>query len=716
MSVGKKLIDRSAQVVIVESSSSSRGVMGDIVKQLGFKEVQFMDTVKSVLSYLEVEKADWVIAPLGLNQGVTLMHVLELAGKFKKLGQVLYSALIEPEQLKFLPKCFEMGLFSYHDRQFTKDSLKNELSEVLNKISDFQGDVVLSASTYAEKALKSSDSKSSLVSLFERLVDFYPNSKEIFIAYAKAQLFAERKDEAKRLLGLARRYGYEEWAQVAEEYFPAEEIPDVKFEIKEVVVVDPDEQMQEQLKRAISKISTSEIKLFRDGKEAFDYLVDAKPDLLIQEWAVPKLTGAFFLQRIRSLGHHLLPIVVHSSRISKQDLPLLTEMGVTGIIEKQPDEAPFLQSLEQLLQEERNPENLAVMERRIQQLLLAGKIQEAAPFLNQFQNHPRAHRGQIKLMQGMYFYAKEEFETAKIHLIEAIKLDADPIRSLTLLGRIFARLKNFYDAARCLQKAQELSPKNVQRLCEIAEAQFELEDRTQAFATVERAQMLDAGSDQVLSAQAQFATRDGDVSKASGIISSMARPACFVADMNNTAVAYVHADSFERGLQLYGQTLAAIPEQEKELKAKVSYNLALGLVKASELEGALNVINETQWEQFGIGIKAKALRDKIESALKHQSVEVRLVTGTPVTKKPTVLDELDQSLSHRAMTPIGEEKQFEQEIYQPRMGDFCCLKFFTVSEAIDAEVKGAMAGPPPFKPRSALQRQESFGAERERSK
>jgi len=100
-----------------------------------------------------------------------------------------------------------------------------------------------------------------------------------------------------------------------------------------------------------------ELIVVRDGQEAVDYLLRQgshapgqpwrKPDLILLDLNLPRLTGREVLQQVRaSSGLRVVPVVVLSTSNRQEDVAELYALGANTYVEKPQDFARFVEVLQ----------------------------------------------------------------------------------------------------------------------------------------------------------------------------------------------------------------------------------------------------------------------------------------------------------------------------------------------------------------------------------
>jgi tetratricopeptide (TPR) repeat protein len=166
-------------------------------------------------------------------------------------------------------------------------------------------------------------------------------------------------------------------------------------------------------------------------------------------------------------------VVVLSSLLKRDDVPILTEMSVSTGIEKPIDEKAFVKALFNALLQHKSPTSPKWIERKIQEKLNMKDAKAVQKLYKRLGEHAQTTDDQKYYVQALRFYHAGDFESAKVLCAKSIQLGGDQIKTFTLLGRCLNNLKDFHGAIKCFERAQNLSPKNIERLCELAEAQVE---------------------------------------------------------------------------------------------------------------------------------------------------------------------------------------------------------------------------------------------------
>lgn len=713
-----KFKDKSARVLVIESSSTSRSIISEVLKGLGFQDIQSMDSVKAALGYIEVEHADWVLMPLMIGESVNALHLLEIFTQFPRFEKMRSTILIDDSEKAYLTSAFELGLMSYIKRQYTKDSLKAEFTAMLGVLKKHEWDPLMTATDFLTSYLKEQSRTKSLLALYESLSKHLPESSNVVLGLAEAQALNGDLENAKRTLGRAQLLGVQDWEAAVKTMLPAGENPIPDLGIKTVVLADPDEMIHRSFANIFAKYGDIKLITFSDGEAASKWLAaNPQPDLLLQEWKLAKVPGQALIQRLRQGGFHTLPIIIISSLLTQKDTPLLNEMTAANVIQKPFGEADCLKTILLTLQQERNPTTHAGLERKLHQCLQSGDNERAQRCFDRLSIDATYPEGHKKYLKSLFAFFAQKFDEAKALAVEALQKNAEPVKAFNHLGRCLASLRDFEGASKCFKKAQDASPANVERLCELAAVQSEMGQDEAAAATLNQAKSIDASSEKVLAQDGKIALKKGDSKRAKQIMAHMNSLGGLVSDMNNAAVVLIRSGDFEAGIAIYESTIAALPLDKDELRMKVFYNLALAHSRHKNLQEALSALERSPMNpEVAVNLKIQSLLARVRHALQNKE-DLKLHTsaltvparseGTPEnTQVPASVDPWEDSSGRIEVEDASDLATAGIP------GARCCHLLFKAVEPLEPHVTNAMLNPPKFKVRAAIEREDSMGVER----
>ena len=716
------LRNKKCKIIVIDPSAPVRQMLTETIRQaLGFETVESMSSISDVLKFLEVDKVDWIITPLSADQPANALHLLKIVSEYPDLKNVRISLVLDPTENYIIPAAAELGMLSWHKKPTIKDAVKAELGELISCIERFNGNEPLTAAHYLSMHLKEVGQFNDQLALYKNLLQLFPGNGEILLQMAEPYVKLNQPQNAAKILNQARMIDerlkgridemsqallHKSSSQVQSEAAASGESMDV-LSTDGCIVIDSDTAVGQGVKDLLTPLGVKNITHFSNGEEAWEYLEkNPEPQLIIMEWRIQKVSGPMLLQRIRSHGFFNVPIIILSSLLKPEDMPLLKEMGAANIVQKPLNKDLFVPACIWTIQQDRLPTEHQALERKIRLLITGKKFEEAEPLQAQFLNDPGIPAAKKRLIEAEYAFAKSDFNGARDSAIESLKLSGDSIIVLNLLGKTFMKLRNFEAAVKCFNKADKISPNNIERICNIAESQADLGKQEAAAESMDEAITLDPDSKVVADSQIKVAIASGDTNTAKHLMSQMDSLDGLVAYMNNKAVTFAKMGETVEAVELYKKTIDSIPDDHVETKAIVIYNLALAQTRDSGLEVAIEKLNQVlAMPKNKISQKAASLKERLEKAI-STGTEFKLKSDAPLKPSPQPGTEEAVALSN------NEEYRQMMASVLAKKGDLCCYLLFHPVTEKDARVGSLFAKQPRFQKRETIARDESFGTEK----
>ena len=717
-----KLQDRSAKVLVVEGSGATRTLISEVVKKSGFTDVTGVPSIKDALGVMEAEDVDWIISSVLADQPENGVHLVKLVTEIPQLKTTRVSFLLDEDEQKVLPYCFRFGLLSYHRKPFTKDSLIAELEGLVQAYEDSAYNSTLTAGTYLRKFLNDEKKDKDLLQLERSLIGLYPSDYELLFNLIPPLSRLDRKDEAKSILGQILVIDPEKQETVDKmrnDYLDGVEIGnsegDEKYNflgLEKVVIVEPDEAVSENMKEILGDVGVTDVSIFKDGEEAAAH-VNENPDpgIVLMEWRVPSLPGPLLVQRLKSEGAETCPIVVVSSLLEAEDIPLVREMGVATCIDKPLDKSDFIKKLIWTIQQDRNPSEQATMERKMRDFLKSNEMDEALAIKANFMAMPDVSDGAKEAIEAEFAYVQKRYADARNHGIEALTLCGDSLFMLNLLGKSLVQLREFEVALKCFKKAQQLSPRNIERLCAISEVQSEMGDHDAANETLKEAQEIDPDNTATAETAAKITVNAGDTARAKEMLSKLNAIDNVISFMNNSAVALAKCNMVDQGIEQYRKTMKSIPDNQEGTKAIVMYNLALAHARADEFEEAcLHLERVTKMDS--------RVKDKSSKLLKRIKKAMETGTSLAFAGKPTAAAgtadgnpgggaDANGAANSEKADELPEVDYEMMAAVDTKPGDNACFLIY-FPEDVPNDVEKLAQDPPRFKIRTAIEREQNI--------
>lgn len=710
--------EKSGKVLVIESTTSLRNLMTDVVKSIGFSEVQGVPTLKEALDMLEVEPIFWILAPLSADQPINLIHLLKICNEYPELKGTRFSMFCDENDAFALPLAFSYGLLSCHPKASSKDQLKDELSNLMTNFEKYNWSSTLLAASYVRDLLIKDNQIDDLYSFEKNLISTYPEQVELRFNLVEPLKRLDRKGELRSQLRLIRAMAPKEEKRVTElektllksdnDEAPVEGTVDNFLNINQVIAIDPDPSVQKHLTETLKTLGIDSIAVFDNSQEASDFLEkNGNPDLIIQEWRLKPISGSALLQRIKTQYAIGTPVIAISSLIQAQDMPLLREMGVAHVEQKPLESDKLIARIVNVISQDRSPTEIASIERKFRIEIRKGDVAAAEELFDTYCKTENVSPGMKRTLEAELLFSKGDFEKARNAAVEAIKISGDSLILLNLLGKSLLFLRDFPSAIKCFNKAKEMSPHNVERLCNMADAMNEAGDEEGAKETLSAAKDLDVNNDKIKETEARVAMSNGNFNEASRLLAELGSLDDVISYLNNQAVALSKLGDLNGGILQYKNALQSIPETHVNYKAMISYNLGLAAVKAKDLGEAKAALEVSlKYPDAKTYKRAASLAKRVEKALMTgQEVVLNIASSeaTEVSKKDEATKEA---------TPAPEQGQTTQNrearaALSAVKGERCCYMIFNPLK-LPSEASALCGKEPRFNFRAAIERQEAM--------
>ncbi len=706
-----------SSIVVVEASGPVRQLIVSLLKAREYNKTQGVASIKDAISMMEVEKVDWVITSLCRDKEINGFQLLALVTAEEELKDVRISFFIDDSEMDMIPYAFEKGLFCFFNKKLNKDSFTKELDVLHEKLTAYAKDEVKVAGYFLASYLETAGLNQSNIALQKSLLDLYPGESIFFLSLAKAYHKAGDLDQAKQcfiqyhflegtfpedIAGIVKELeiDVEKLAQGG-----AGGVPDIKaLPLDSCAMVLKDEVKRKEIKDLLLALGVAEVNEFDSGEGAWLALENGKePKLFILDWDAPVIPGPILVQKLKHLFPSM-PCVVVSDKFDASDRELLKEMGVIAVLKISAKRREIIETLVYSVRQSKYPSEIATLEQKIRLNLANGNTQEALALKQKFDKLDNVSPGKKKLVEADFAFHDGNLTKARDLAIEVVKLDFDSVYVLNLLGKCFLKLGDLKSSLRCFSKAQEISPKNIERLCEIAVVNQNLKEEGASQKAIDEAKKLDEDSEKVKETEAGIDIIKGNAEEAKKIMAQLHSVQNVISFMNNQAVALAKAGQAEESIKLYQQTLESIPENKVSLKAIVLFNLGFAYLRQDNLEQCIATMEQVcSLENEKLKRKAQHLLDQIKSA-RESGKSFKFSGSADGDKKPETVEE-----------DRGGQLQKESIVHTIgfRPGEYCCLKVFINPENPSAQISGLVSSIPRFSHRENIQRAVSGGLEKD---
>ncbi len=378
---------------------------------------------------------------------------------------------------------------------------------------------------------------------------------------------------------------------------------------KPVLIIEDDTQFADVLKNYLEDYPhLGPITVAQNGDEGWRKLLEKRFSLVILDWKLPKLSGLIIFNRLRTTpGMDTIPVLITSGLLDEADLNLLGENLVTKGLEKPFTQDVFDSRLTDLMAES---EWLDQNQTRIHQIL--AKVEKSSPnAVADLQNLLKESANPVPLALLAAKVLRTSDRLAEAEALLKFVLTRDPNNSAGLfeLGRILYQAKRTKEAHAILQKAQKLSPKNLDRAKLMGEVGLNSMDPKAA----------ESGFKAALALDAQDAKAKLGLETATAMISTPPKTPeptaeggfvfkSFASVMNLAAVSLVEQGQYEQAVKKYQETLEFLSDPWD--RSRILYNLGLAYVRWQKPEEAKTWLESAVRLSGGKLGKASSLLDR----------------------------------------------------------------------------------------------------------
>ncbi len=437
--------------------------------------------------------------------------------------------------------------------------------------------------------------------------------------------------------------------------------------IERCIVIDPNVKDLKIAETFLTELGVPDIKVFSNPESVFDFIKSKlRIDIIIFEWSFPTLEGPILVQKLRDLLGISIPLTVINKDLMESDMPILREMGVTDRIRKPLVKENFLQDIIWIINQDRCPtEPFMILQKLI--YALKEKNQENIALLQKkYIENEKVNEADRLYVKALVAYNAGYYLVAKEAALNSLKLMGNSLDALNILGKAMMKLREFEAALRCLENAQMMSPKNVERICRIAEAHLENGDDESYKDSLEEAMLLDEDHTAVHETKVKGALKHHNENLTKQLMSKLDSLEEIVSYTNNRAVALIRTQSFEAGIRLYQNAIASIPEDRMLIRNILAYNLSLGFIRTGSEEKAYELLKDLPFDlESSMGKRIKSLKTRLAKSLKD---------GETFKLKPPKVDTLDNQ--KEKLEELSRQGKELLESLKVSPGQICCHKIF----------------------------------------
>ncbi len=699
-----KLADTSIKIVTVHPSGTVRNLINTELRNRGYTDVVGAPDLQTVVGILETGLIHWLLTPVVMEDKINIFQILKLITEDPTMMDMRISFMVdENSDPSHISKAFDLGLLSIHRKMSTKADIEEEFKTLFGRDVACGGELSLVAAEYVRQFLKDEKRYSELLRFEKSLFAVYVGNLKLLLHLAEAHLHLKQMEQAQNLFAQALLVDTSLKSEIDTlvQKFPevpstalaeaAAKAPEV-LGIKSCLVVEPEAETLNLIVGLLKQLGVQNIHSFQDPTQAVQ-LLEKKivPELVIFEWRLPQMPGPILVQKIRSTLGFGVPLTVMNKDLTDRDMPILHEMGVTDRIRKPIEAQAFFQDVIWVINQDRSPSEPVILLQKIRQAMQDQNFEKLAAFTKRYMDSDKPSEAEKNLLQAELAFYRGHYPAARNMALSVLKSGLASVEVLNLLGKTMMKMRDFESALCCLENAEVISPSNVKRICNIAEAHLEMGQMEGFEESLDEAKDIAPGSKEVVEVEVKGALVSGDGEKAHDLMKSLQSLLSIVSFTNNRAISLIRTDRFDEGLKLYTEAVQAVPANRGEVLAILHYNQGLALARANRLEEA-----RAQMEAAA-ALKSDKIRSKVSSLKSRiqKAIESNQKLELTVSKE-----------NNPEAVSTDPQKDYEELMMALKInaGDLCCHKIY-FEYSVSPELKQRLEQPLRFKKRSSIQRE-----------
>lgn len=132
-SISEVVLDKNMKILVVDDFSTMRRIIKNLLKDLGFANIQEADDGNTALPMLNQGDFDFVVTDWNMPgmQGIDLLRAIRADEKLKHLPVLMVTAEAKKEQIV---AAAQAGVNGYVIKPFTAGTLKQKLEKIFERL------------------------------------------------------------------------------------------------------------------------------------------------------------------------------------------------------------------------------------------------------------------------------------------------------------------------------------------------------------------------------------------------------------------------------------------------------------------------------------------------------------------------------------------------------------------------------------------------------
>ncbi|NRA67874.1 MAG: response regulator [Pseudobacteriovorax sp.] len=546
------------RIGVVGSSEEKQTEITQAFEGLGFQTVIPYESFAAIKEDVFLGKIQWVFSTLKDETEASLLDLMSETYAHHRHLNIVFSALLGPNEQRHIPSAFAAGLFTWHPDKGVSEYTRQSLWRLKRKIGQVHGVGPLIPYLFLRAYLKNKAQWADMVTLCRRMVRHFPYEDLIKVHLIEALHCCGHSHEAGELLkdmeyfepGLAGQIADLRTRLAISSHEESHRLAP-RFGLKHVVIVHADHEMTMLLERICRTYGFEHIEICEHIEAAWQRVRKDSVDLMILDWECEGVSASNLLQRIRLSGYWEFPILVQAHKVNVSESKLLSLYGVAHCLPKSKDELLHEMSIAWTIVQSKEPTEAQGIERKIKERLSRRDTPRARRFLERYISVASRNTAKEKLLQAHIELVDGNFLDAKYLLMEARNEPKSNVVAVdSMMAQCLFGLDDFPGALSILKRIKKYAVNQIEMNCLMARCLLRLGDVNAAQKVMIEAAGIDENHPWVLRTNAKIRLLTEDLSVIESIKDKIDLTS-FVGDCINLAIVYCLSNqSVTRGVNL----------------------------------------------------------------------------------------------------------------------------------------------------------------------
>ncbi len=342
---------------------------------------------------------------------------------------------------------------------------------------------------------------------------------------------------------------------------------------RRVLVLTADGVQRDPIRKALQREGLK-VDFISDANMVLEAIGTLKPNIFLHDLeSIDADQGIILQQRFAKMSEMAeLCRIIYAAKITPKILALASDTGVRRVLTQQSVQINLIEEINMAISAEKSIADLQKKVRQIQSNATEYSQAEIDEIVEQAYNE-FPHDKVAKLEYGNLLYRDGNYEDTKVLAYELVEADANNVRAMGLLSRVFMKSGEFDEAQKILEKANILSPKNTDRLLALGDVCLKKGHKDRAREYYKEAVDASGGDKDVVSKVATFEILEGNINDALEIFKQTLSEEETAGLLNNAGIQAVREKNFLEAIKYYDLAINSL--QTNRFLPQILFNMSL---------------------------------------------------------------------------------------------------------------------------------------------